>query len=98
MRQLCGHLSPAGHVGHEIAEAAAGLRRQLVAVEKARRSQQQWLLKSASLAVDGGDRLVAKPALGLIDDALEGQVVSRLIDQAQVSDRIADLGPFVKAE
>jgi hypothetical protein len=50
------------------------------------------------VAVDGGDRLVAEAALGLVDDALEREVVGRLNDQAQISDRVANLGPFVEAE
>ena len=37
MRKLARHLPPAGDVGDEIAEAAARLRRQLVAVEQASR-------------------------------------------------------------
>ena len=56
------------------------------------------LLRGARVAVDGGDRLVAEPALGLIDDALEREVVGRLADQAKVGDGVADLGAFVEAE
>ena len=52
----------------------------------------------AGVAVDGGDRLVAEAALGLVDDALEGEVVGGLDDQAQVGDRVADLGALVETE
>ena len=44
------------------------------------------------------DRLVAEPALGGVDDALEGEVVGGLGDQAQVGERVADLGALVEAE
>ncbi len=38
-----------------------------------------------------------RPALGHIDDALEGQIVGRLRDDAQISQRIADFGALVEA-
>ena len=40
---------------------------------------------------------LAQTALGKIDDALERQVVVRLVHRAQIRDRVADLGPFVEA-
>ena len=39
---------------------------------------------------------VAEPALGHIDDALEGEIVGRRIDHAQISERIANLGALVE--
>ena len=48
--------------------------------------------------MDPLDRLVAKPALGHVDDPLERQIVGRLGDQPEVSQRIADLGALVKAK
>ena len=98
MGQLARHLPPAGDVGDEIAEAAARLRGQLVAVEQGRGGEQQRLLRGAGVAVDGGDRLVAEAALGRVDDALEGEVVGRLGDQAEVGEGVADLGALVEAE
>src|SRR4051812_27557844 len=98
MRKLGRRLTPAGDVGDKIAEAAAGLRRQLVAVEQGRCGEQQRLLRGTSMAGYGSDRLVAEPALGLVDDPLECQVVGRLGDQAQVSNRVADFGALVEAE
>ena len=98
MRQFARHLPPAGDVGDEIAEAAAGLRRQLVAVEQGGGGEQQRLLRCPGVAVDGRDGLVAEAALGLVDDALERQVVGRLDDQAEVGDRVADFGALVEAE
>ena len=78
MGKVVGHLSPAGDVGDETAEAAARLRGQFVAVEHLRGGEQQRLLRGAGVAVDGGDRLVAEPALRRVDDALEGEVVGGL--------------------
>ena len=45
-----------------------------------------------------GHRLVAEAALGDVDDALEGEVVGGLGDDAQISERVADLGALVEAE
>ena len=44
--------------------------------------------------VDGG---VAEPALGHVDDALEGEVVGRLCDQPQIGQGVADLHALVEA-
>ena len=44
--------------------------------------------------LDGG---VAEPALGHIDDALEGEVVGLRIDAAQIGERVADFGALVEA-
>ena len=43
-------------------------------------------------------RLVAEAALGGVDDPLEGEIVGRLGDDAQISERVADLGALVEAE
>ena len=43
--------------------------------------------------LDGG---VAQPALGHVDDALEGEVVGRRVDDAQIGQRVADLGALVE--
>ncbi len=43
-------------------------------------------------------RLLAQPALGRVVDPLEGEIVRRLGDHAQISQRIADLRAFVEAE
>ena len=44
------------------------------------------------------NRLIAKPALGLIDDPFKRQIIGGLIDQPQISERIADFGALIKAE
>src|ERR1700724_3020344 len=38
----------------------------------------------------------ADPAPRSVQDALEGEIVGRLIDEAQISDAVADLLPLVK--
>ena len=40
---------------------------------------------------------VAQAPLGLVDDALEGEVVGRLRDHAQVGERVADFHALVEA-
>ena len=42
-------------------------------------------------------RRVAQPALRHVDDALEREIVGRRIDDAQIGERIADFGAFVKS-
>ena len=39
---------------------------------------------------------IAEPALGHIDDALEGEIVGRRIDDAQIGECVADLGALVE--
>ena len=39
---------------------------------------------------------IAKPALRHVDDALEGEIVGRRIDGAQISQRVADFGALVE--
>src|SRR3546814_21171356 len=43
-------------------------------------------------------RLVAKPTLRRVDDALEREVIVRLGDDPQIGQRIADFGPLIEAE
>ena len=40
---------------------------------------------------------VAEAALGHVDDALEGEIVGRLRDHAQIGQRVPDLGALVEA-
>ena len=78
------------------ARRACGVK--LVAIEHLRGGEQQRQLGGAGVAVDGGDRLVAEPALGGVDDPLEGEIVGGLGDDAQVGEGVADLGALVEAE
>ncbi len=51
----------------------------------------------AGVVVQHLQRGVAEAALGHIDDALEGQIVGRLRDHAQIGERVADFGALVEA-
>jgi hypothetical protein len=51
----------------------------------------------AGVVVDDLHGGVAEPALGHIDDALESEIVGRRVDDAEVSERVADLGALVEA-
>ena len=63
-----------------------------------RGGEHQRLALRACQPVDGGDRLVAEPAFGGVDDPFEGKVVRRAPDQPEIGERVADFSPFVKAE
>src|SRR5206468_3332702 len=92
------YLPPPREICDEIAERTPRLRSHFVAAEQRRRRDEQRLLGDATVAMNSSDRLIAEPALWGVDDALKGEVVRRLHNQAQVSDGVADLGPFVEAE
>src|ERR1700719_3337568 len=51
----------------------------------------------AGVVVQHLHRCVAEPALGHIDDALEGEIVGRRIDHAQIGQRVANFRAFVEA-
>src|SRR3546814_8936066 len=42
--------------------------------------------------------LVAEAAFGRVDDAFEGEIVGTLVDEAEIGERVADLGAFVEAK
>ena len=71
---------------------------QLVRVEDARGGDGERDLLGAGERVELRHRLVAEAALGRVDDPLEGEVVGGLGDDAQISERVADLGALVEAE
>src|SRR3546814_5523063 len=98
MGQLVESGAPTGEVGDEVAERAAGLASQLVGVEHLGGGGNQRNADSAGEAVDLRHRLVAKAALGGVDDTLEGEVVGGLGNDAEIGQRIADFSPLVEAE
>src|SRR3546814_10693429 len=63
-----------------------------------RRSKTEWNPFSAGKHVKFPDGFIAKAPLGHIDDALKGQIVGRLMDDAQIRQSIADFRPLVKAK
>ena len=98
MGQLARHVAPAADIGDEIGEGAPGLRRQLVGAKDMPRRDQQGRALGAGETVDLLDRLVAETALGHVNDALERQIVRRLRDQPQISQRIADFCALIEAK
>ena len=98
VRQLVELRPPAREIADQIAERAARRAGQLVAVEDAGGGEGQRDALGAGELVQLRHRLVAEAALGDVDDPLEGEVVGRLGDDAQISERVADLGALVEAE
>ncbi len=92
------HAPPSSDVGDETGERVAGAGLELVRIQEAGGGDEQRLLLGAGGGVDRRQRLVAEPALGLVDDPLERQVVCRLVDKPEVGERVADLRPLVEAE
>ena len=74
------------------------MRGQLVGFDDARGGAGEGGLLGAGEQVDALDRLVAQPAFGGVDDAFERQIVGGRVDEAQISERVADFGALVKAE
>jgi hypothetical protein len=88
---------PAVECGDEIAQGLPRFWFELLGrSDGARRFHQRNAGRARAIVqqLDGG---IAQPAFGHIDDALEREVVGRLIDQPQVSERITDLGALVEA-
>ena len=80
----------------EIAQAAARLRLQLVGLDHGAGGLEQGNAALAGVVVQHLHGGVAKPALGHVDDALEGEIVGRRIDHAQIGQRVADFGALVE--
>ena len=88
---------PAREIGGDLAKGGARLRLQLVALGKGGGSLEHRHAKRTRRVVDLADRGLAKPALGHVHDALEGEVVGALRHDAQKGERIADFHPLVEA-
>ena len=72
-------------------------RAQLVGVDQAANRQGQRNVAGPRGLVEQLQGGVAEAALRLVHDALEGEVVGRLLDDAQVSQRVADFQALVEA-
>src|SRR6185312_8485675 len=79
------------------AQGPAGLRLQFVGLDHGARGFEQGDAALAGMIVQKLHGGVAKPALGHVDDALEGEIVGRRIDNAQIGQRIADFRALVEA-
>ena len=98
---LCGRLSRClrqrSNAFEHAAQRAARLRLELVGLDDRARGFGERHAALAGVVVQKLHGGVAEAALGHIDDALEGEIVGRRIDHAQISERIADFGAFVEA-
>ena len=79
------------------AQRAARLRLELVGLDHGARGFGERHAALAGMIVQQLHGGVAEPALGHIDDALEGEIVGRRIDHAQIGQRVADFGALVEA-
>ncbi len=83
------------HLDHA-AQAAACLRLQFVGLDHRAHRIEQRHLALAGVVMQQLDRGVAEPALRHVDDALEGEIIGRRVDDAQVRQRVADFGALVE--
>ena len=81
----------------EIAQRRPRLGLELLGPRHAAGRFQQGHAGCAGAIVQQFDGRIAKAALGHVDDALEGEIVGRLVHEAQISKRIADFGALVEA-
>ena len=81
----------------QAAQRAARLRLQFVGLDHGARGLGQRHAALAGVIVQELHGGVAEPALRHIDDALEGEIVGRRIDHAQIGERVADFGALVEA-
>ncbi|MEA3219929.1 MAG: hypothetical protein OZX49_01025 [Immundisolibacter sp.] len=81
----------------EAAERRGSAPGQAAALQQAREHIPHRQAAGARLGAQGVEGLVADAARRLVDDALEGGVVGRVGDQAQVRQCIANLGPVEEA-
>ena len=89
--------APAVERRDQVAQRAARLRLQLLGLgQQARRLQQRHVL-APRMVLQRLQRRVAEAAPRRVDDALEGEIVGRLVDQAQIGERVADFGALVEA-
>ena len=90
-------LAPADEVVEQAEQRGARARAELVGRAQIPARGHQALADVARGAAQQLQGRLAEPALGQIDDALEREVVVRLMDHAQIGDRVADLGALVEA-
>ena len=88
---------PAVEAVHQLAQAGARLAGHLVAGGKVARRDAQRHAHAPRRHLHVLHRLVADAALGLVDDALEGEIVVALRDHAQIGEGVADLLTLVEA-
>ena len=97
VRQRIALLAPAVESVEHAAQRAARLGLQLVGLDHGAGGLGERHAALARMIVQKLHGGIAEPALGHIDDALEGEIVGRRIDDAQISQRIADFGALIEA-
>ena len=90
-------LGPAHQIGDHPAQRVARLGLQLLGFHHLHRRRDQRHAAGAGIIVQQPHGGVAEPALGRVDDPLEGQIVGRLADAAEIGERVAHLHPLVEA-
>ena len=97
MRQAIALITPAVERLDQPAQRAARLRLERVTCDhRARRFRHRHAAR-AGVIVEELHRCIPQSALGHIDDALESEIVGRRIDEAQISEPVADFGALVKS-
>ena len=89
--------APAIEAGDQVAQRAARLRLQLVGIDHGAGGLEQRNAALAGVVVQHLHGGVAEAALRHVDDALEGEVVGRRVDHAQIGQRVADFGALVES-
>ena len=97
MRQALELPAPAVEAGHQIAQRPARLGLQFLGRRKRAGRLLQRHAVAARVFVQHLQRGVAEPALGHVDDALEGEIVRRRHHDAEIGQRVADFLPLVEA-
>jgi len=88
---------PAPEVLNHVEQRLAGLRLHLVGLDQVDGCGQHRHVAGAGIIVQRADGGVSQASLRRVDDALEGEVVGRLADEAEVSHGVTDLEALVEA-
>ena len=89
--------APAVERGEEVAQRAARFGLELVGLDERARGFGERHPLPAGVVVQELHGGVAEPALGHVDDALEGEVVGGRMHDAQIGERVADFLALVEA-
>ena len=97
VRQQLALRAPALERHHQIAQAAAGFRLQLIGLDDRACRFIKRNAPAPAVVVQQLHGGIANAALGHIDDALKGEVVGRRVDHPQISERVADFRALIEA-
>src|SRR6185437_13361711 len=89
-------LSPAVEGVEKTSEDLTRTRFQLLGFDERARRSRQGKAGPPAIVVQERERSIAQAALGLVEDALEGEVIAGLSDAAKIGERIADFRPLVE--